>query len=236
MVCSHHAQSQGRVVSAWTPGGVSHGGCIVAERMAREVLQDATGYHRRFGFGFEYQSTNGRFAITEQTYARLLSSFGSLDFNADASLREGAFASYGQRDDIVNFTTANLAHPAARGAMLHELIHAYQDLESFRGLHLEIEATAYLAQALWVAADEVTHRFPRATLDRRLQIQATQRVRSSGTPIYIEAARLCLGLGLHRAPRILRRSDLAPLEAALRASEAYRGVVDVPFRGDGFRR
>ncbi len=237
MGCSNCTRSQERTISGWTPqSGVLTGGFELAQRIAREVLEDATRYHRQFGSGFEYRGSTGRFIITAQAYERLLARFGSLDFNANAMLREGAFASYNQAEDRLNFRPENLGRPSARAAMLHELVHAYQDLEHFNGLHLEIEATAYLAQALWVAADEVTRRFPNSTIRRRLQVQASVRVQSSNTPIFIEAARLCLSLGLDRAPRILGRRDLAPLERALRDSQAYRGVVDAQFRGNGFRQ
>ena len=228
--CSHCSPT--RTISAWRPGGQDYAHAL-AEQLAREVLRDAVAYHERFGMGFEYRGTRHRFAIDAQAYRRLLGSFSALAFDPDAALREGAFASYNQRHDRLNFRPENLDRAYTRPAMLHELVHAYQDLSEFRGLHLEIEATAYLAQALWQAADDAGQR---GELRPHLERQTRLRGPSGSIPIFVEAARLCLSLGLDRQRRTLQRGDLGPLEQALRSSETYGDRVDLTFRGNGFRR
>ena len=208
-----------------------------AEHTAREVLQAAVRYHQQFPAGFDYHGSSRGFSVSAESYARLQAAFSALRFDPNASLREGAFASYNQREDQLNFRPENLTHAATRSAMLHELVHAFQDMERFTGLHVEVEATAYLAQALLQAADDASGSlFQRRQLSPHLERAADAPVRTSNSSIYIEAARLCLTLGLDHTPRAIRRADLAPLERALRSSEGYSGVADIAFRGDGLRR
>ena len=226
MACSHCSET---VISAWTPqGGPSNNGRDVARRFAREILQSAVRYHREHGFGFQYLGSASGFTISADGYSRLLSALPRLDFNANVTdLREGAFASYNRGDDRVKFRPENLGRPEARGAMLHELVHAFQDLTRFRGLHVEIEATAYMAQALWVAADSGRN------IQNRLRAQAGGMYSGDAADIYRQAARLCLDLGLDRAIRPIRRTDIAPLERALRNSRAYGSVVDRTYQANG---
>ncbi|MCR9166055.1 MAG: hypothetical protein ACE37F_17550 [Nannocystaceae bacterium] len=228
MTCS---RCEGTITSSWTPDrGPSNNGREIARRFARQVLEDAVRYHRQHRFGFEYRSGSASFAITDAGYARLLSMLPRLDFDANVTtMREGAFASYNQRADRVQFRPENLNRPSASGAMLHELVHALQDMSRFRGLHVEIEATAYMAQALWVAADA-------GDVQRRLQAQARQPSMGDAGAIYRQAAQVCLDLGLHRAVRTIGRAELAPVEQALRASASYGPFADRTYSANGIAR
>ncbi len=234
MTCSN---ATCRTISAWTPtSGVSNAN-PVARRLATEVLTEAVRHHQVFGVGFTYRGENHQFAINAEAYRTLLSSLASVDFSVNTALRAEAFASYSQDADRVNFRPENLGKPTARSAMLHELVHTLQDFRRFTGLHLEVEATAYMAQALWSAADEAGRAFTANNLRTHLQRQAQRTAANPNGQIFIEAARLCLSLGLDQTSnRLVRRTDLAPLERALRASSAYREQVDITFTGDGFRR
>lgn len=185
--------------------------------------------------GFVYTSGGGRIAINGTAYTQLLSVVGRLNFYEATEMRPGAIATYRNDLDLVNFQPGSIAAKETAGTMLHEVVHAWQDISRFVGVHAEVEATAYLAQALWLAS-EYTDRGVFSSLRQFLEAQVASKVTTGDSRIFPAASSLCLGLGLYKSTRALSRSDLAPLEKALRASETYRGFADARFEGDGLNR
>lgn len=233
MACSN---STCTTISSWTPeSGVSNVDPIV-RGMATEVLTAAVSHHQRFRMGFTYQGATQQFAITAASYQTMLSSLPSVSFAVNVTLPAAAFAAYSSGSDRVAFRPENLGKPVARAAMLHELVHAFQDFSAFTGLNVEVEATAYLAQELW-SAGEYAAGTNSTDLRTYLNLRAAQAPDSPGTQIVIEAAKLCMALNLDRTPdRVVRRSELGPLERALRAVPVYRRNADRAYGGNRFRR
>ncbi len=88
-------------------------------------------------------------------------------------------------------------------------------------------------QALWMAADGTRGS---GNIRRRLDAQTRPGRLTRNNVIFVEAARVCLTLGLDQRIVTIERRHIAPLEQALRNSDAYQGVVDRSFTGDGIIR
>ena len=135
-----------------------------------------------------------------------------LSKSSDAASKIGAL--YTPARDIMSFGSTAIIDVFDRAAIVHEGVHALIDMMMYRGLKaLDDEAVAYIADAIYLAAEKTGYNYSKIDLQ--------------GRNLFGSAARLVKKKNMVRKKGVrLTRADLDELRRGVHEHESYRMLGD----------